>query len=80
MNVSPASINFTLVSLLDFAFSWLYSWEYCLSAVGVHPFESQGFQVIERNADTSYLTVVTNPDDPNFDIEKLLAKWEKEHQ
>ncbi|EJC98657.1 uncharacterized protein FOMMEDRAFT_113827 [Fomitiporia mediterranea MF3/22] len=24
--------------------------------------------------------LVTNPDDPNFDLEKLIARWEKEYQ
>lgn len=24
--------------------------------------------------------VITNPDDPQFDLEKLVAKWEKETQ
>jgi len=23
--------------------------------------------------------VITNPDDPNFDLEKLFSKWEKEY-
>ncbi|KAF8588329.1 hypothetical protein K439DRAFT_1629781 [Ramaria rubella] len=23
-------------------------------------------------------SVITNPEDPNFDLEKLVAKWEKE--
>lgn len=25
-------------------------------------------------------TVITDPEDPQFDLEKLVAKWEKEHQ
>lgn len=27
---------------------------------------------------THILPVITDPDDPKFDLEKLLAKWEKE--
>lgn len=24
----------------------------------------------------THLTVITNPEDPQFDLEKLIAKWE----
>lgn len=25
-----------------------------------------------------FVVVVTNPEDPNFDLEKLISKWEKD--
>ncbi|KAL5519529.1 TIM11 [Sanghuangporus vaninii] len=34
----------------------------------------------KRQSEQKKDDLVTNPDDPNFDIEKLLQKWEKEYQ
>lgn len=38
--------------------------------------------VAECGTDTwlFWSTVITNPDDPNFDLEKVLAKWEAEYK
>ena len=30
--------------------------------------------------DRSFTSVVTDPEDPRFDLEKLIAKWEAESQ
>lgn len=35
---------------------------------------SHSFSFLTRNLST----VVTDPEDPRFDLEKLIAKWEKE--
>ncbi|KDQ63061.1 hypothetical protein JAAARDRAFT_65140 [Jaapia argillacea MUCL 33604] len=34
----------------------------------------------KRQKDSRKDDVIADPDDPKFDLEKLLAKWEKEYQ
>jgi len=38
----------------------------------------QAKEAWQRRKESSKDTLVTDPDDPKFDLEKLIAKWEKE--
>ncbi|TFK56471.1 hypothetical protein OE88DRAFT_1729962 [Heliocybe sulcata] len=33
----------------------------------------------KRKQETSKDSIVTDPEDPHFDLEKLIAKWEKDY-
>lgn len=37
-----------------------------------------GIILLFANFGATVLVVVTDPEDPRFDLEKLIAKWEKE--
>ncbi|KAK7686633.1 hypothetical protein QCA50_010233 [Cerrena zonata] len=38
----------------------------------------QAKEAWKKKQETSKDSIVTNPEDPHFDLEKLIAKWEKE--